>query len=53
MIKKRLFTPGPVSAYPPSLQAALDANIHHRTSDFKEILTSVIFCSSKDIWRAG
>jgi len=42
MIKKRLFTPGPVSAYPPSLQAALDANIHHRTSDFKEILTSVI-----------
>jgi aspartate aminotransferase-like enzyme len=42
MIKKRLFTPGPVSAYPPSLQAALDANIHHRTSDFKEILTNVI-----------
>lgn len=42
MIKKRLFTPGPVSAYPPALQAALDANIHHRTSDFKEILTSVI-----------
>ncbi len=42
MIKKRLFTPGPVSAYPPSLQAALDANIHHRTSDFKEILNGVI-----------
>ena len=42
MIKKRLFTPGPVSAYPPSLQAALDANIHHRTPEFKEILTSVM-----------
>ncbi len=42
MIKKRLFTPGPVSAYPPALQAALDANIHHRTSDFKEILSSVM-----------
>jgi aspartate aminotransferase-like enzyme len=42
MIKKRLFTPGPVSAFPPALQAALDANIHHRTSDFKEILTAVV-----------
>jgi aspartate aminotransferase-like enzyme len=42
MIKKRLFTPGPVSAYPPALQAALDANIHHRTPDFKEILASVM-----------
>ena len=42
MLKKRLFTPGPVSAYPPALQAALDANIHHRTADFKEILSGVV-----------
>ena len=42
MIKKRLFTPGPVSVYPPSLSAALEANIHHRTSEFKEILAQVI-----------
>jgi aspartate aminotransferase-like enzyme len=42
MIKNRLFTPGPVSVYPPSLAAALDANIHHRTPEFKEILAAVM-----------
>lgn len=42
MIKKRLFTPGPVSSYPPALAAALDANIHHRTGEFKEILSEVV-----------
>ena len=42
MMKTRLFTPGPVSAYPPALSAALEANIHHRTPEFKEILTDVI-----------
>ena len=41
MMKTRLFTPGPVSAYPPGLSAALEANIHHRTPEFKEILTNV------------
>lgn len=42
MIKKRLFTPGPVSVYPPSLWAALEANIHHRTPEFRAILSSVV-----------
>lgn len=42
MIKKRLFTPGPVSLYPPALNAALEANIHHRTSEFKAILGDVV-----------
>lgn len=42
MMKKRLFTPGPVSLYPPALNAALEANIHHRTSEFKAILGDVV-----------
>ena len=42
MFKTRLFTPGPVSSYPPALSAALEANIHHRTAEFKEILTDVV-----------
>jgi aspartate aminotransferase-like enzyme len=42
MIKSRLFTPGPVSVYPPALAAALESNIHHRTAEFKEILTDVM-----------
>ncbi|MCI0602853.1 alanine--glyoxylate aminotransferase family protein [bacterium] len=42
MIKNRLFTPGPVSVYPPALAAALEANIHHRTPEFKEILWDVM-----------
>lgn len=41
MFKKRLLTPGPVSAYPPGLWAALDGNIHHRTAEFKAILSDV------------
>jgi len=42
MIKKRLFTPGPVSVYPPALSASLEANIHHRTPEFKAILADVV-----------
>lgn len=42
MIKRRLFTPGPVSAFPPALSAALDGNVHHRTPEFKEILADVV-----------
>jgi aspartate aminotransferase-like enzyme len=42
MMKTRLFTPGPVSAYPPGLSAALEANIHHRTPEFQKILTDVM-----------
>lgn len=42
MIKKRLFTPGPVSVYPPALWAALESNIHHRTPEFKEVLSQVM-----------
>lgn len=42
MMKTRLFTPGPVSAYPPGLAAALESNIHHRTPEFKEILGDVM-----------
>ena len=41
MMKTRLFTPGPVSSYPPALSAALESNIHHRTAEFKEILVDV------------
>ena len=42
MIKSRLFTPGPVSVYPDALTASLDANIHHRTAEFKAILSDVM-----------
>ncbi len=42
MIKKRLFTPGPVSVYPPALSASLESNIHHRTPEFKAILAEVV-----------
>lgn len=42
MIKKRLFTPGPVSVFPPALTAALESNIHHRTPEFKEVLGQVM-----------
>ncbi|HSP05966.1 MAG TPA: aminotransferase class V-fold PLP-dependent enzyme, partial [Acidobacteriota bacterium] len=42
MIKKRLFTPGPVSVFPAALSAALEANIHHRTPEFKEVLAEVM-----------
>lgn len=42
MIKKRLFTPGPVSVFPPALSAALEANIHHRTPEFKQVLADVM-----------
>lgn len=42
MIKKRLFTPGPVSVFPPALSAALESNIHHRTAEFKEVLAQVM-----------
>src|SRR5947209_750584 len=42
MKKNRLFTPGPVSMYPPALNAALEANVHHRTPEFKAVLSEVI-----------
>src|SRR3990172_2000580 len=42
MIKSRLFTPGPVSMFPQALTAALHANIHHRTPEFKAILSDVV-----------
>jgi len=42
VIKKRLFTPGPVSLYPPALSASLEANIHHRTPEFKAVLSDVV-----------
>src|SRR4026207_1037595 len=42
MIKSRLFTPGPVTLYPPALAAALEANIHYRSPEFKEILSKVV-----------
>ena len=41
-MKRRLFTPGPVSIYPPALWASLDANIHHRTPEFRAVLTDVM-----------
>src|SRR5437016_527947 len=42
MKKSRLFTPGPVSMYPPALNAALEANVHHRTPEFKAVLSDVV-----------
>lgn len=42
MIKKRLFTPGPVSLYPSALYAALESDVHHRTPEFKAILEETI-----------
>jgi serine---pyruvate transaminase len=42
MLKKRLFTPGPVNLYPPALYAALQADVHHRTPEFKVILNETV-----------
>lgn len=42
MLKKRLFTPGPVNLYPPALYAALQADVHHRTPEFKAILNETV-----------
>jgi len=47
MIKKRLLTPGPVSIYPPGLQAALDSNVHHRSPEFKAVLSETIHSLKK------
>ncbi len=42
MIKKRLFTPGPVSLYPPALFASLQSDVHHRTPEFKSTLSDTV-----------
>jgi aspartate aminotransferase-like enzyme len=42
MIKKRLFTPGPVSLYPSALYAALASDVHHRTPEFKAVLEETV-----------
>lgn len=42
MIKKRLFTPGPVSLYPPALFASLQSDVHHRTLEFKAALSDTV-----------
>jgi aspartate aminotransferase-like enzyme len=42
MIKKRLFTPGPVSLYPHALHAALESDVHHRTPEFRAILADTL-----------
>ena len=40
--KQRLLTPGPTPLYPKALHAMMDADIHHRTQDFRNLYTAVL-----------
>lgn len=40
--KLRLLTPGPTPLYPPAVRAMADANIHHRTEDFRKLYQRVL-----------
>jgi len=40
--KQRLLTPGPTPLYPKALHAMMDADIHHRTQDFRDLYTRVL-----------
>jgi aspartate aminotransferase-like enzyme len=40
--KQRLLTPGPTPLYPKALHAMMDADIHHRTQDFRSLYTAVL-----------
>jgi aspartate aminotransferase-like enzyme len=40
--KQRLLTPGPTPLYPKALHAMMDADLHHRTQDFRDLYTQVL-----------
>jgi aspartate aminotransferase-like enzyme len=40
--KQRLLTPGPTPLYPKALHAMLEADMHHRTEDFRSVFCSVL-----------
>jgi aspartate aminotransferase-like enzyme len=40
--KQRLLTPGPTPLYPKALHAMLEADVHHRTEDFRRVFRSVL-----------
>ena len=40
--KQRLLTPGPTPLYPKALHAMMDADIHHRTQDFRNLYSAVL-----------
>jgi aspartate aminotransferase-like enzyme len=40
--KQRLLTPGPTPLYPKALHAMMDADIHHRTEDFRKLYSTVL-----------
>ncbi len=40
--KQRLLTPGPTPLLPKALHAMMDADIHHRTEDFRRLYKSVL-----------
>src|SRR5665213_1264227 len=40
--KQRLLTPGPTPLYPKALHAMMDADLHHRTQDFRDLYSKVL-----------
>lgn len=40
--KQRLLTPGPTPLYPKALHAMMDADLHHRTEDFRNLYRTVL-----------
>lgn len=40
--KQRLLTPGPTPLYPKALHAMMDADLHHRTQDFRNLYSTVL-----------
>jgi aspartate aminotransferase-like enzyme len=40
--KQRLLTPGPTPLYPKALHAMMDADLHHRTQDFRDLYIQVL-----------
>ena len=40
--KQRLLTPGPTPLYPKALHAMMDADLHHRTEDFRNLYRRVL-----------
>src|SRR5215813_8141483 len=40
--KQRLLTPGPTPLLPKALHAMMDADIHHRTEDFRALYRTVL-----------
>ena len=40
--KQRLLTPGPTPLYPKALHAMMEADLHHRTEDFRNLYRTVL-----------